>query len=91
VLASATLPALGAALAGISNQGEFVRVAKRSAAMADIFKIHGARIAMLRSDTGADTPKLSQVIPLASTIAGIMVDEVADWRAVFIDRPQTAA
>jgi hypothetical protein len=93
MLASATLPALGAALAGISNQGEFARVAKRSAAMADTFKQYAAQIAALRSgsDQVQNTIKLSQVIPLARNIAEIMVDEVADWRVVFIDRPYTVS
>jgi hypothetical protein len=90
---SAFLPALAAALAGISNQGEFARVAKRSAAMADGFKQFAVRITELKSGDrqGQDAPKLSQVIPLAGKIAEAMVDEVADWRVVFIDRPPTAA
>ena len=93
VLASAFLPALAAALAGINNQGEFARLAKRSAAMADSFSRFAAQIAALRSATarGSDTLKLSHLIPLAGQIAEVMVDEVADWRVVFIDRPPVAA
>jgi len=92
VLGSAFLPALAAALAGISNQGEFARLAKRSAAMADYFKGFAAQIATLRSGDAkdGDALKLSQIIPLAGEIAEVMVDEVADWRVVFIDRPPTA-
>ncbi len=82
--ASAVLPALGAALEGINNQGEFIRVAKRSAAMASGFAKYGTRIVALES---GPPPRLSQVIPLSSTIADAMVAEVVDWRAVFIDRP----
>jgi hypothetical protein len=93
VLASAFLPALAAALAGINNQGEFARVAKRSAAMADSFKRFGTQIAALRAADTRDpeTLKLSHVIPLAGEIAEVMVDEVADFRVVFIDRPPVAA
>jgi hypothetical protein len=92
VLASATLPALGAALAGINNQGEFSRLAKRSAGMVDGFKRFRDSIQTLRTSAAgaANTPKLSEVIPLARDVADMMIDEVSDWRVVFIDRPQTA-
>ena len=92
VMASAFLPALAAALAGISNQGEFARLAKRSAAMAVYFKGFALQIAALRSNDaqGRNGLQLSQVIPLAGEIAEAMVDEVADWRIVFIDRPPMA-
>ena len=84
LLASAALPALGAALEGINNQGEFIRVAKRSAAMASGFAKYGTRIAALEKGPPL---RLSQIIPLSSTIADAMVAEVVDWRTVFIDRP----
>jgi hypothetical protein len=90
VLASAFLPALAAALAGISNQGEFARVAKRSAAMANSFARFAGQIAVLRSRDALGVLKLAQVIPLGEEIAEVMIDEVADWRVVFIDRPPTA-
>jgi hypothetical protein len=93
VFASATLPAFGAALAGISNQGEFARLAKRSAAMADSFERFSAQIAELRSGPSPDhgEPKLTQVAPLAGKISEVMVDEVSDWRVVFTDRPNVVA
>lgn len=87
VLASASLPALGAAVAGINNQGEFTRIAKRSAAMASGFEKFAAQIAALR---GRGAPKLAEATQLSSKIAEAMVEEVVDWRAVFIDRPQEA-
>lgn len=90
VLASAALPALGAALAGIGNQGEFARLAKRSAAMGGRFERFAKEIADFRSQA-RQVPKLFEVVPLAGTIGKRMVDEVADWRVVFIDRPPTAA
>jgi hypothetical protein len=92
ILLAATLPALGAALAGIANQGEFARLAKRSAAMAAGFEQFAAQIAALQSQSAksGEALKLSSIIPLAGSIAGVMVDEVADWRVVFIDRPPAA-
>jgi hypothetical protein len=90
VLGSAFLPALAAALAGISNQGEFARVAKRSAAMANSCRRFAEQISAMRAANAQGFLKLSQVIPLAGEIAEVMVDEVADWRVVFIDRPPIA-
>jgi hypothetical protein len=88
VFCSATLPALGAALAGISTQGEFARLARRSTAMEEGFEGFAQEIASLRADGGA--PKLSKVVELAGKIAAAMVEENADWRVVFIDRPHRA-
>lgn len=85
ILTSATLPALGAALEGINNQGEFTRIAKRSAAMASGFKRYAEKIASLKKSL---SPRLASVIPLSSDIAETMVAEVVDWRAIFIDRSQ---
>ncbi len=92
ILASALLPALGAALTSINNHGEFVRIAKRSRAMADGFArfahdILGLRAALARGESVS----LSQITPIASGIAETMVDENIDWRVVVLDRPQTAA
>ncbi len=92
VLASALLPALGAALTSINNHGEFIRIAKRSRAMADGFARFADDIRRLRRALDAgERVTLAQVTPLASKIAETMVDEVIDWRVVVLDRPQTAA
>ncbi len=85
LLLAAFLPALGAAFEGISNQAEFLRISKRSAAMASGFAKYAARIAQIKAGL---PPKLAEVIPMSSAIADAMVAEVVDWRAVFIDRPQ---
>ena len=91
VMASAVFPALGAALAGINNHGDFARMAKRSSAMADAFAQFSRRIAASRAKLArGEAVPLAEVIPLASTIAQTMVDEVIDWRVVVLDRPQTA-
>jgi hypothetical protein len=89
VLLAATLPALGAALSGIANQGEFARLAKRSAAMGDAFKQFAQQIVALQSaaDRQQAVLKLSQVVPVASRIGEVMVDEVADWRVVVVEQP----
>jgi hypothetical protein len=85
LLASAVLPALGAAFEGINNQGEFIRISKRSAAMASGFRKYAARIAIMKKGPPS---RLSDVIPLSGSISEAMVAEVVDWRAVFIDRQQ---
>ena len=89
VLTAATLPALGAALSGTANQGEFARLAKRSAAMGDAFEQFAGQIKSLQGDGDKQRSalKLSQVVPLASKIGEVMVDEVADWRVVVIEQP----
>ncbi len=85
LLASAALPALGAALEGINNQGEFTRTAHRSAAMAAAFESYAGQVRKLREETDVT---LARVTALSSQITQTMVDEVTDWRAVFSDRTQ---
>ncbi len=89
VLISATAPALGAALAGINNQGEFQRLGKRSAAMADGLARISRQIARLRA---AEEPlRLSAVLQVSEQLADLMIQEVMDWRIMFADRPPSAA
>jgi hypothetical protein len=79
------LPALGAALAGINNQGEFRRITRRSKAMADHFPTLDAEAARLQDPK---RPLASgEVSTLAQQTARLMVDEVLDWRVVLLDRP----
>jgi hypothetical protein len=85
VMGSAALPAFGAAFEGIAFQGEFARVAKRSAAMASGFEKY-ARLIQNLSARKDPPPQLADVVPVSDTIAHAMVDEVVDWRTVFIDR-----
>ena len=87
---SGFLPAVGAATAGVSNQGEFRRMAKRSAAME-------AQLGQLRSAAETLSARLdSPTVPrgiwrectsLASRATKIMINEVLDWRVVFLDEP----
>lgn len=87
VFLSAMLPVIGSALFAMLNQGEFVRLHKRSAGMVDLFHKFAMEIAVLQSDR-VDT-RLPDAAALARKIAGAMVDEVADWRVIFADRPVT--
>jgi hypothetical protein len=84
-LLAAVLPALGAALAGINNQGEFGRVAKRSKAMMKRLELIGKKATGLKMSQGI--LRSEEVLAVASELAQLMVDEVLDWRVVFTDRP----
>ncbi len=89
VLVSATAPALGAALAGINNQGEFQRLSKRSTAMADgLSRIHRDIVRLRAAEQGL---RLSGVLELSELMGELMIQEVMDWRIMFADRPPAAA
>jgi len=86
------LPAMGAATAGINNQGEFQRLSMRSKAMAERLRLLDTRatnlLARLESTSrpwvlGASV----DVRELATEAAQLMVNEVLDWRVIFLDRP----
>jgi hypothetical protein len=89
-LACAALPALGSALVGISNHGEFARIAKRSAAMAKSFGRFSEAIGQIHAAGGATPPTIGEVTRIAGEVAQLMVDEVADWRVVFTDRSKAS-
>jgi hypothetical protein len=85
-------PALGAALAGIVNQGEFRRVEKRSKSMHDQLKILQRQIEIIRENISvADDPPRGQFSVQAAAVAvdaaHLLLNEVLDWRVVFLDRP----
>lgn len=85
-------PALGAAMAGILNQGEFRRIAKRSAAMREQLLLLVEEIDRLRhrinTAAGPAQKQFSvQAAELASDVARLLLNEVLDWRVVFLDRP----
>jgi hypothetical protein len=83
------LPALGAALVGINNQGEFRRVAKRSEAMNDHLALLLGKSTELKSgmETAPADKLYKRVKGLAEEVASVLVQEVLDWRVVFLDRP----
>lgn len=85
----AFLPALGASLAGLNNQGEFRRIAKRSEAMVEHLTELAGEAATLLNDSSKGRPTLrwTKVTDLTVRASHLMVNEVLDWRVVFIDRP----
>jgi len=84
-------PAMGAALAGIINQGEFLRIAKRSHSMSEqLQRLHG-EVESLREEISQGLIPARQYSQVAVLLAGdaarLLVNEVLDWRIVFLDRP----
>lgn len=82
---AAVFPAIGAALAGIENQGEFGRVAKRSKAMEERLTVIGGKAEELK--VSSKPLRSADVLVIASELGQLMVDEVLDWRVMFTDRP----
>lgn len=84
-------PACGAALAGISNQGEFRRIAQRSRSMADQLKVKLQQVEAVERQLADSSSTATQLSPelsnAASTTSQLMVNEVLDWRVIFQDRP----
>ncbi|PQO45472.1 hypothetical protein C5Y93_13555 [Blastopirellula marina] len=83
-------PALGAAFAGLVNQGEFRRIEKRSESMVQQLKLLIAEIDRLQTRMAEDQSGRQyspDVLELASRTARTMLNEVLDWRVVFLDRP----
>jgi len=85
-------PALGAAMAGILTQGEFRRINSRSKAMLGQLERQLKEIGNLRDKIGS-TPNSARpqfstpALALASATANLLVNEVLDWRVVFLDQP----
>jgi hypothetical protein len=80
---SAFLPALGAALAGIDNHGEFARVGYRSGAMQ-------SSLATLRQDLARLDPVNARTVGRAGEQAAqVMLTELVDWQLIFWGRPIT--
>lgn len=77
-------PAFGAACAGIRSQGEYERVARHSAAMADYLKEKSDQLDKLQHTTHLNSGSLAKVI---DDIAEKRIEEVLDWRIVFHKRP----
>jgi hypothetical protein len=85
-------PAMGAALAAISNQGEFRSLTNRSKAMRERLRLLLNDITSLRKQIAAALDSSmrqfsTQADALASSTAGLPVNEVLDWRVVLLDQP----
>lgn len=89
IFACGFLPALGAALAGINNQGEFRRIAKRSRAMVEHLERLLSDLASLRTEIekGSTRSFGPEVRTFARQAAGLLLSEVLDWRVLVLDRP----
>ena len=90
------LPALGASLEGINNQGEFRRVGKRSKSMANALEVLRSETIkfekLLDSDINLKNSLFSmQIASLANESARLMISEALDWRVVFLDKPLNPA
>jgi hypothetical protein len=83
-IACAVLPALGGTLTAINNQGEFVRIAKRSSAMAARFAELGRAVEAMTAPERSLT--LAELQDVSYRISQMMVAEVLDWRVVFSDQ-----
>ncbi len=81
------LPALGAAMAGIANQGEFRRITRRSRAMRDQLARLQADAQGMLAAAGPGQQRSAAVGRLGREIARLMITEVLDWRVVFLDQP----
>jgi hypothetical protein len=77
-------PALGAAFAGIRSQGEYERIARHSAAMADYLREKSEQLNTLEHETNLNSSSLAKVV---EDIAEKRIEEVLDWRIVFHKRP----
>jgi hypothetical protein len=86
------LPALGAALAGINNQGEFKRISKRSKAMGEQLGLIITTVDELKTviehPDGIRREQFSvRTTEITAKTARLLTSEVLDWRVVFLDRP----
>jgi len=84
IFAGALFPAIGASLAGINNQGEFRRIAKRSEAMVGHLKELRVNLSNMEA---AGHLRWESVTKVTAQTSQLMVNEVLDWRVVFLDRP----
>jgi hypothetical protein len=83
LLACAALPAFASALAAIRNQGEFLRLYRRSSAMKESFHRVNKKLDELSISTDVN---LTAVTDIAGDLSQLMLNEFLDWRVVFKDR-----
>jgi hypothetical protein len=88
------LPALGAAMAGINNQGEFKRLTKTSESMQRSYlelseELAGIEERLNRSSGNEVIPLFPVVRELAHRVSHLMLEELNDWRITYHNKPQT--
>jgi hypothetical protein len=86
------LPALGAALAGINNQGEFKTLAKTSESMQHEYaalsaELSGLQIALQSSEEKSVNHLFKRIKVAAYRISHLMIEELSDWRITYHNRP----
>jgi hypothetical protein len=85
VTLNAVLPAFGAAIAAIRNQGEFHRIAQRSRAMCE--ELSDLQMALTDVAPRGNELKSQNMRGIMEQTARLMINETLDWRIVFQDRP----
>jgi len=86
------LPALGAAVAGINNQGEFKSLSKTSESMQSEYATISEEISVLqlslKSCKGeADMHLYRKIKDITYRISYLMIEELSDWRITYNNRP----
>jgi len=86
------MPALGAALAGINNQGEFKRMAKTSESMQREYLVLSDEISVLKEALKVGGDKIdvqlfNKIKDKAFHLSVMMVEELSDWRITYHNRP----
>lgn len=82
---NALLPAFGAAVAAIRNQGEFHRIAQRSRAMYE--ELVDLKLLLSQIAPRGEELKSLEIRRVIEQVARLMINETLDWRIVFQDRP----
>jgi hypothetical protein len=86
------LPAFGAAIAGINNQGEFKRLAKTSESMQHEYgllsgEINALKLELCACDGRSLANSIKKTRKTAYRISQLMIDELSDWRITYHNRP----
>jgi|APTNR8051073442_1049403.scaffolds.fasta_scaffold05020_4 hypothetical protein len=81
IMLAAVLPAFGASFTARSSQGEFHRIAQRSEA------ISGRLEKIMEQFLKESTPSAAAFDDCVEEAANLMLEEVMDWRVLFLARP----
>ncbi len=84
-LLAAGLPACGAAAHAVCSHGEFKRLVDRSEAMAAQLGFITGRLDNLRAENGRCSSL--DLVPIVTSAAQTMMDEVSDWRVLYRKPP----
>jgi hypothetical protein len=59
--------------------------------MTNLLEQFSHKIDSLLTQNASGELRLAQVVELAGSVMQLMVDEVVEWRVIFVDRPPPAA